>query len=288
MSGQLWALTSHALIMAAIGVLAATIGSLAGLGGGFIVAPILRIVFTLPPEQAAATSLVLVLANVASASIAFVRQGRVDLKLALTMGLFAIPGSILGAFLVKLAPAAWFDLTYAALLGFLALGMLRYRSNLADGALARIPWATQRTFHDNVSGTDFTYAQSPPIAAAAGVTTGFLSSFFGIGGGVIVVPVLLRIFAMPAHIVSATSHMVILLSAPFGVATHALQGDINWLDAIPLAAGGLLGGQIGAAISRNLTGPTLVRLLATVLGLAALSLAFQHINAVGALFHHKN
>jgi uncharacterized membrane protein YfcA len=87
--------------MGAIGFVAATIGSLAGLGGGFLVAPVLRIFFGLPPDEAAATSLVLVLGNVASASVAFMRQGRVDVRLAVLMGVVAIPGSILGALLVK-------------------------------------------------------------------------------------------------------------------------------------------------------------------------------------------
>jgi len=269
--------------MAAIGLFAATIGSLAGLGGGFLVAPILRIVFALPPEAAAATSLVLVLANVASASVAFVRQGRVDLSLALTMGAFAVPGSIAGAFVVKFAPAAWFDLLYAALLVVLAIDMLREGARTAAGGLARLPWAVPTTFHDRTSGLDYTYVRSRPVEAAAGAATGFLSSFFGIGGGVIVVPTLLRVFEMPAHIVSATSHMVILFSAPFGVATHALQGNINWSDAVPLAAGGLAGGQLGAALSRRLSSATLVRVLAAILTAAAVSLIVQHAGAlVGA------
>jgi hypothetical protein len=271
--------------MGAIGVVAATIGSLAGLGGGFLVAPILRIVFGLPPEVAAATSLVLVFANVASASVAFVRQGRVDLRLAIPMGLLAIPGSIAGAYLVKLAPAAWFDLMYAAMLSGFAVDLLCRSPQTATGAMARLPWGVPRTFHDRVSGVDFTYVESPPIAAGAGIATGFLSSFFGIGGGILVVPLLLRVFAMPAHIVSATSHMIILFSAPFGVAAHAYQGDINWADALPLAAGGLIGGQLGAAVSRRLSGIVLVRLLATVLVVAALSLVIQHVDAFFAARH---
>jgi hypothetical protein len=266
--------------MGAIGALAATIGSLAGLGGGFVVAPVLRIFFHLPPEQAAATSLVLVLANVSSASIAFLRQGRVDLRLAMTMGLLAIPGSILGAQLVKLAPSAWFDLMYAGLLAIFAIGLLRRDTRPADRGRGTLPWAVPRSFHDPVTGDDYTYVESPPIAAAAGIATGFLSSFFGIGGGILVVPVLLRAFAMPAHIVAATSHLIILYSAPFGVATHAFEGDINWFDALPLAAGGIAGGQLGASLSRRISGPVLVRIVAGVLTAAAISLIVQHASAV--------
>jgi uncharacterized membrane protein YfcA len=278
-------LALHALLMFSIGVVAATIGSLAGLGGGFIAAPVLRIFFKLPPREAAATSLVLVFANVASASVAFLRQGRVDVRLAVTMGLLAIPGSIIGAFLVKIAPASAFDLLYAGLLGFVAIDLLRRRHAVAKGAVAKIPFGRLRVFHDRISGDDYEYTESPPIAAAAGISTGFLSSFFGLGGGIIVVPVLLRVFAMPAHIVSATSHMVILISAPFGVVAHALQGDIEWVDALPLAAGGVIGGQLGASVSRRLSGVVLVRFLAAILTAAAVSLVIEHLDVLYSLKH---
>jgi hypothetical protein len=82
---------------------------------------------------------------------------------------------------------------------------------------------------------------------------------------------------MPAHIVSATSHTVILFSAPFGVAAHALNGSIDWSDALPLALGGLAGGQIGAKVSKYLSGPRLVRILAIVLTVAAASLIGDHL-----------
>jgi uncharacterized membrane protein YfcA len=267
----------HAVVMLLLGMVAAAIGSLAGLGGGFLVAPALRLIFHLSPSQAAGTSLVLVLANVASASVAFYRQGRVDVRLGVTMGLLAIPGSIGGALLVKLAPGAWFDLLYAGALVIFAIDLWRRPSVHAEGGTSRLPWARARTFRDGTTGVEYRYTESPPIAAAAGVATGFLSSFFGIGGGVLVVPVMLRLFAMPAHVVSATSHTVILFSAPFGVATQALTGDIDWSDAIPLALGGLAGGQIGAQVSRYLSGPRLVRILAIVLTVAAASLISQHV-----------
>jgi hypothetical protein len=284
-SGHVWALVLHALLMFSFGIVAATIGSLAGLGGGFIAAPVLRIFFKLPPREAAATSLVLVLANVASASVAFLRQGRVDVRLAVTMGLLAIPGSIVGVFLVKIAPASWFDLLYAGLLGFFAIDLLRRRHAVAEGAVAKIPFGQRRVFHDRISGNDFAYTESPPLAAAAGISTGFLSSFFGLGGGIIVVPLLLRVFAMPAHVVSATSHMVILISAPFGVVAHAMQGDIDWAYALPLAAGGILGGQLGASVSRRLSGIVLVRFLAAILTAAAASLVIEHLDVFASARH---
>lgn len=262
--------------MLALGTIAAIAGSLAGLGGGFIVAPVLRIVFHRSPESAAALSLVMVTANVASASLAFLRQGRVDVRLGVTMGLLAIPGSILGAVLVRHAPGAWFDGLYAAMLIAFAVGIARKPAEHAAGGVRKLPWSTTRHLREPLGGSEFVYASSQPIAMMAGLATGFLSSFFGIGGGILVVPLLLRLFLMPAHVVSATSHFVILFSAPFGVATHAAAGDIDWLLAIPLAVGGLAGGQIGAAASRKISGPGLVRLVAVLLVAAALSLIGEH------------
>jgi uncharacterized membrane protein YfcA len=71
--------------------------------------------------------------------------------------------------------------------------------------------------------------------------------------------------------------MVILFSAPFGVATHAIAGDIHWADAIPLAFGGIAGGQAGAWLSKRVTGVVLVRIVALVLLGASASLFGQHL-----------
>ena len=268
---------AHALQLFLLAVCAATVGSLAGLGGGFIVTPVLRIFYHMPPDRAAGLSLVLVTANVLSASIAFLRQGRVLLALAVPMGLAAIPGSIAGALLVHLSPGNLFDFLYAGMLAITIVDLLRRGKRAETGAHRKLPWGVERTFTDRVTGHGFTYSRSMPVALGTGVTTGFLSSFFGIGGGILVVPILLKVFAIPAHVVSASSHMVILFSAPFGVVAHSLAGDIDWRLGLSLAMGGVAGGQIGAALSKRLSGAWIVKILAIVLGLAALGLVASHL-----------
>ncbi len=267
-----------AIEMLALGLFASFLGSIVGLGGGFIAIPALRLLFHLPPTLVAGTSLFLVTANVASASIAFWRQGRIEKRLGFTMGLLGIPGSILGALLLKHSNVSGFDFAYAAILALLALDLLR-KGKAKDATVthARLPWGRTQRFYDKQSGETFEYQTSAPLVAVAGVATGFVSSFFGIGGGILVVPLLLRGFLLPAHIVGATSHFVILLSSPFGVATHWLNGDIYWLLAIPLAIGGAIGAQFGAETARRLSTPALVRVLAVVLLVAAGSLVAQHV-----------
>ncbi len=263
--------------MIALGVVASFVGSIVGLGGGFIAIPALRLLFHLPPSLTAGTSLVLVTANVASASVEYWRQGRIDKPLGFLMGALAIPGSILGALSLRFVGPSSFDLAYAAILGIFALDLARRGIDEKRSAPSWLPWSRPRHFHDPVAAMDCEYAQSTPVAAVAGLLNGFLSSFFGIGGGVLAVPLLLRVFVLPAHIVSGTSHLIILLSAPFGVLAHVFSGDVDWLLAVPLAFGGILGGRFGAQTAKRLSTPTLARVLAAVLFIAAGSLVLQHL-----------
>lgn len=270
-----------ALELFAVGIVASFLGSIVGLGGAFVAIPILRLAFHLSPALTAGTSLFLVTANVASASLNFLRQGRVDRRLGTIMGLFAIPGSIAGAFALKAFTPKGFDIAYAVTLVFFAVDL--FRRSVGDArptGPVRLPWGTLRTFTDRL-GVTYAYEESLPLAAIAGIGAGFVSSFFGIGGGVIVIPLLLRAFAMPVHIVTATSHYVILLSSPFGIASHAYQGDIVWLYAIPLGVGGVVGAQFGAETARRLSSPTLVRTLAAIMLVAATSLVGQHVTMKG-------
>ncbi|MGP6158289.1 MAG: sulfite exporter TauE/SafE family protein [Vulcanimicrobiaceae bacterium] len=267
----------RSLEMFGLGIAASFIGSLAGLGGGFVAIPALRLIFHLPPTLVAGTSLLLVTANVASASVAYWRQGRIEKRIGTLMGCLAIPGSILGAIALRYVSVPGFDLAYAAILLVFSIDLLRRGTSEEGAKPLHFPWARGREFYDALSGTTYRYVYSAPLAVATGLVTGFLSSFFGIGGGIVALPLLLRVFGLPTHIVAGTTHFVILLSAPFGVATHALRGDIDWLLAIPLSLGGLVGAQFGANAARRLSSPTLIRVLGVALLLAAGSLVLQHL-----------
>jgi hypothetical protein len=110
-----------------------------------------------------------------------------------------------------------------------------------------------------------------------GFLIGIFSSLFGIGGGVILVPTLLYFSELPIHAVSATSQFGILLTSPVGLAVHALQRDIDVHDVLPLVAGGLLGGPIGARLSLKMKSPHLLLVVAFALLAVAGSLVWRHL-----------
>jgi len=243
-------------------VAASVIGSIVGLGGGFLTVPVLRIAFGFSPSLAAGASLVLVLANACGATASYYRQRRIDLRTGVVLGVGAIPGSIAGALAVRDFASSLFDYLYAGFLFLIAADIVRRQ--LVGGRSGEVAAAL-----------------TPPISApyllVAGLAVGLVSSFFGIGGGVIVVPLLLLFSRLPPGVIAGTSSFVILLSAPAGVLTHGWNGHIHLAQAVPLAAGGLIGGQIGAGLARRFSSEKLLGLLAVTLAVAAFALLLRHL-----------
>ena len=238
---------------------ASIFGSVVGLGGGFVMVPILRVAFGIAPTIASATSLFLVFANTAAASVGFLRDKRVDLRLAWLLAIGAIPGSVFGVFVVHRVTVAQFDIIYGVLLVGLAVATLRRRS------VASRP-AGEKTF-----------IHTPWVAILAGLVMGIASSLFGVGGGIIVVPLMLIAARLPPHIAAATSSFVILLSAPVGIITHIIAGDAQWLLVLPLVLGGLVGGSFGPGIAKRISSPQLINLLVAAFILAAAGLVIRHL-----------
>jgi uncharacterized membrane protein YfcA len=253
-----------ALELFAAGLAASTFGSMVGLGGGFLLVPILRLFFGLAPAEAAGTSLALVVANSASGAFTYLLQKRVHVKVGLIIALGGLPGSILGALLVTHLSAPAFDSILAVFLIAVA----------ADVVFNRRKTVAKRADAGDITGIK---GMSYRAALAMGFFVGLVSSLFGIGGGVIVVPGLLYFSELPAHAISATSHFAIVLTSPIGLVAHIFQHDIRLADAVPLVLGGLCGGPIGARLSLRLRSSQLLILVAVALVVAAILLVGRHL-----------
>ncbi len=235
-----------------------------GLGGGFILIPILRLFFGLAPAEAAGTSLALVVANSASGAFTYFLQKRVNVRIGLMLALGGLPGSIVGAIVAARIPALAFDWIFALLL-------LLVTSDIYFNRKTRLAGRVDAGDASTIKGMSYR------VAVLVGLVVGFVSSLFGVGGGVIVVPSLLYLSELPAHAIAATSHFAIFLTSPVGLATHAVQHDINLGDVVPLVAGGLLGGPIGARLSLRVSGPRLMTLVSVAMVVAAAAMILRHL-----------
>jgi uncharacterized membrane protein YfcA len=257
-------LTRGAVELFAAGFVASVFGSMVGLGGGFILVPILRLFLGFAPADAAGTSLVLIVANSASGAFTYLLHRRVHLKIGLLVALGGIPTSILGAMLALHIPAKLYDAILAVILAAVAIDMFWNAERRMAG----------RPEHQHVRGIK---GMSYRAAFGLGLVIGLFSSLFGLGGGIVLVPTFLYFSELPAHAISATSHFVILLTSPVGLITHVLQHDVVGSDVIPLVLGGLLGGPIGARLSLRLKSPQLLLAVASALIVAAGTLIWRQI-----------
>lgn len=245
------------------GLLAGLYGSIIGLGGGAIIVPVLLLIYGMDPNTTVAVSLCAVFANALSSAIAYGRQGRVDFSSGWRFALAVIPGSLVGAFVVKYIPVRIFTGSFGALFFFISLFMAfsPFRSN--KRSVPRGPGEPRRITDSD--GHRFSYrvrmSRGIPVSFAAGA----LSSLMGIGGGVIHVPAMILWLGFPHHIAVATSTFIISVSSFFGAAAFASQGAVAWNVAVPMAVGAVIGAQMGARIAKSLSGKWVGRLLALAL-----------------------
>lgn len=129
-------------------------------------------------------------------------------------------------------------------------------------------------------GTEYAYRVPVGRGVIYSVFVGFLSSFLGIGGGIMHVPLLVGTLGFPMHVATATSHFVLVFMAGAGSITHLVAGSLTvghgLRRAVAISVGVLPGAQLGARISRRMSGPTIRR----VLGVALLVLAVRLLVSV--------
>jgi len=254
-----------------LGLAVGVLGTLVGAGGGFVLMPVL--LFLNPndsPELLTSISLAVVLANALSGSIAYGFRRRIDYRSGVVFALATIPGSVAGAFLTESVPRRTFDGLFGGLM-VAAAAFLVLRPRVEEAPSGRRPrFAWSRALVD-ADGRRHRYRYNVVLAVALSAVVGFVSSFLGIGGGILHVPALIYLLDFPLHVATATSHFVLSVMAAAGTTVHVANGAFahgGVRRTLLLSAGAVAGAQIGAWLSGRVHSRTILRLLAAALGLA--------------------
>ena len=254
--------------LAALGFAVGAYGTVIGAGGGFILVPVL--IFLYPdydPEHVTAISLAVVTANATSGSVAYARQRRIDYVTGLLFAAASVPGVIAGALVVHLVPERLFTGLFGAMLLALAAFSIRGTSGGAIRPPQRGPGVLLREVRDP-EGRVYRYGYKVWQGVALSVVIGFVSSLFGIGGGVIQVPAMIVLLHMPIHFAVATSQFVLAFMTGGASAVHLLTGSLSGdelVKVLALAAGAVPGAQAGALIAPRIKGRVVLRLLAAAI-----------------------
>jgi hypothetical protein len=256
-----------------LGLLTGAYGTLIGIGGGVILVPALLLLYPgATPDTITAISLAAVFLNSLSGSIAYFRQRRIDYRSGLLFAMATVPGTIIGAWATHFLRRDVFSFIFGIMLILLAL-FLQLRPREKKETTSPSPDGIVCTVVDD-KGETFVYSYNRPLGIALSFGVGFLAGLAGIGGGVILVPVLVYLLCFPTHIATATSHFTLTFSALAGSLTHAVAGSYayNWQVLPYLAIGIIPGAQLGAWLSRKLQGITIIRFLALALALMGVRL----------------
>ena len=266
-----------AVLLCLLGVGVGAFGTLVGAGGGFVLTPVLLLLY---PHDSARTltaiSLAAVFFNAASGTVAYARQRRTDFRSGIVFAAATLPGAVGGALVVGVVSRTLFDGLMGGVLAALALWLLageRWRRAAPSGR------GTSRRLLVDREGLLHEYDVPVLRGALYSLVVGFVSSFLGIGGGVIHVPLLVRALGFPTHIATATSHFVLAWLAGVGTITHVVTGSFSHGHgvhrAVALSVGVVVGAQLGARLSRRLHGNVIERLLAVALLALAARLLFS-------------
>ncbi|AJM92280.1 conserved membrane protein of unknown function [Nitrosopumilus piranensis] len=237
-----------------LGFVAGVLGSMIGLGGGIIVVPVLTFL-GFPPTTAASNSLFAALSNAVASTISYSRQKRIEYSLGLKLGLLSIPGTVLGAVVSSdVAPDIFKILFGFVLIASAAYIFLRKRIETKEKK---------------------TSIQMMVFVAGASFFAGIISSFFGIGGGIVFVPLMVVGMGMAMKKAAPTSQMILLFASSSGVIVHSLLGHPDFIQAGFLAIGSFIGGLVGARLSIDIKERYLQILVSVVILIAAGKLFFD-------------
>jgi uncharacterized protein len=234
----------------ALAVGAGFIGALSGLGGGVFIVPALVILAHVPMYVAVGASLISVVATSAGASVAFVRDGWTNLRIAMVLECATVSGAVVGALLAGLVAPWVLELLFALMMLQSAYFSLKKHGEevLQKGS----PIAERLELGGDLPGED-----GKPVpygvtnlsgGAALMLVAGLMSGMLGVGAGALKVTAMDYLMHIPLKVSSATSNFMIGVTAGAGALVYLARGDVSTVIAAPVALGVTAGALTGSRV----------------------------------------
>lgn len=281
------AISQDVFVLLALGAVVGFLSGVFGVGGGFLLTPLL-IFIGVPHAVAVASSANQLVGASVSGAVAHWRRGNIDFHMGIVLLIGGFAGSVAGVwFFAVLRRLGQIDiaisLAYTILLG--TLGALMLAESTRAFLRLRRPGAGQRKLHQHIwlHGLPFKmrFRRSKLyISALLPLTLGFfvgvLSAVMGVGGGFVMVPAMIYILGMPTAVVPGTSLFQIIFVAASVTILQAMEnGTVDAVLALVLLVGGVIGAQLGTRFGTQLRGEQLRALLAILVLAVAAKLAFD-------------
>jgi uncharacterized membrane protein YfcA len=275
-------------VVLAMGAAVGFLSGLFGVGGGFLITPLL-IFYNIPPAIAVATGANQVVASSTSGALAHFKKGTIDFKLGTVLLVGGVFGSSFGVWVFSLLRSIgqldlFVSLLYVALLGtvggLMLVESLRAMRRAASGEAPTLRRPGQHNWVHRLPlkmrfRTSKLFVSVIPVIGL-GAVIGFLASIMGVGGGFIMVPALIYLLKVPTNVVVGTSLYQIVFTGAYTTIVHSTTNQtVDIVLAFLLMVGGVAGAQYGAKAGQKLRGEQLRALLALLVLAVAARLGFD-------------
>jgi len=284
-------------LLLGLGGLVGLLSGLFGVGGGFLITPLLFFI-GIPPAVAVATGANQVVASSVSGVLAQFKRKAVDVPMGIVLQVGGLVGSGLGIWVFNLLTRLGqidlaVQLSYVLFLGAIGLLMLQeavraLRRARRPGGAPRVKrhqhgWVHKLPFKVKFRASGLYISVIPPLLV--GLAVGVLAAIMGVGGGFIMVPAMIYLLGMPTKVVIGTSLFQILVVSAFTTLMHAITNQsVDVMLALLLIIGGVIGAQVGTQMGARLKAEQLRILLALLVLAVALKLGFDLLIRPAELF----
>jgi uncharacterized protein len=283
-------------LLLGLGGVVGLLSGLFGVGGGFLITPLLFFI-GIPPAVAVATGANQVVASSVSGVMAQVRRKAVDFRMGMVLLVGGIAGSAVGVWVFAWLSAMgqidlFVQLSYVLFLGLIGAMMLQEslrtmnRSRKSGAPVRRShvhTWVHKLPLKMKFRASGLYISVLPPMLV--GAVVGFLAAIMGVGGGFIMVPAMIYLLGMPTKVVVGTSLFQIIFVTAFTTLMHAVTSQtVDMLLALVLIVGGVIGAQIGTRLGLRLKAEQLRILLSLLVLAVAAKIALDLLLTPAELF----
>ena len=227
------------------------LGSLTGLGGGFIITPVLTLVFGADIRYAIGASLISIIATSSGAAAAYVKEGFTNLRVGMLLEIATVLGALVGASLVTVFPARGITIAFGTVLLVSAYLTTRPHAEHLTAGLAPDPLASRLRLDSSYPTSDGSLryrVRNVPGGFALMWIAGVLSGLLGIGSGAVKVLAMDRVMYLPFKVSTATSNFMIGVTAAASAGIYLRHGFVDPGLAMPVMLGVLAGSVVGARL----------------------------------------
>jgi len=266
----------------ALSIGAGFIGALSGLGGGVFIVPALVVLAKMPMKVAVGASLISVVATSAGASVAFVRDGWTNLKVAMVLECATVTGALTGAYLAGVISTTVLELLFALMMLQSAYFSLEKQQDdlIENGDPIAKRLHLMGEVEDETGKLTHYEVIHFPAGATLMVVAGLMSWLLGIGSGALKVMAMDYFMHLPLKVSSATSNFMIGVTAGAGALVFLARGDVSTAVAAPVALGVTIGALAGSKLLPHANVRALRMVFVVILVLIAIEMGWRAVSGI--------